>query len=209
MSSERYAVIALSFLMFLFSSDYLIAGKFNRQLSIGDQSPEWKGLPGVDDRLHGLKDHRSKFLVVVFFANHCPVAAAYEERLIKLAEENQTRSVEFVAISVSHHESDRLAKMKDRARDSKFPFSYLRDDSQEIGRRFGATATPQVFVLDSNRKVAYMGTIDDNWRNASKVESHYLRAALDAIIAEQPIEIRETKPVGCEIEYSARGTVKE
>lgn len=178
------------------------AGKFNRQVSVGDAAPHWKNLMGVDDRTHSLDDYKSKVLVVVFIANHCPVAAACETRLKQLAADYRERGVEFVAISVSRLDADRLDKMKERAQDAKFPFPYLHDASQETGRRYGATATPQVFVLNAERRIAYMGALDDNWRDPAKVETPYARDAVDAILADRPPEIRETRPVGCAIEYA-------
>ncbi len=178
------------------------AGKFNRVLSVGDPAPEWKDLIGVDDKRHGLAECKKKVVVLVFIANHCPVAAAYEERLKQLAADYRDRDVELVAISVSQLESDRLDKMKERARDSRFPFPYLQDASQKLGRQFGATATPQVFVLNSERHIAYMGAFDDQWKDAAKVETHYTRAAIEALLTGKPPEIRETRPVGCAIEYA-------
>lgn len=178
------------------------AGKFNRVLSVGDPAPEWKDLIGVDDKRHGLADCKKKLVVLVFIANHCPVAAAYEDRVKQLAADFRERDVELVAISVSRLESDRLEKMKERAKDSRFPFPYLHDSSQSTGHRFGATVTPQIFVLNSERRIAYMGAFDDQWKDAAKVETHYARSAIDALLAGKQPEIRETRPVGCAIEYA-------
>ena len=157
---------------------------------------------GVEDKRHSLADCKSKLVVLVFIANHCPVSAAYEERLKQLAVDYRERDVELVAISVSQLDSDRLDKMKERGKDSKFSFPYLQDASQAIGRRYGATMTPQVFVLNAERRIAYMGAFDDQWKDAAKVETHYTRAAIDALLAGKPPEIRETRPVGCAIEYA-------
>ena len=184
------------------------AGKFNRVLSVGDAAPVWKDLIGVDGRRHNLADCKAKLVVFVFIVNHCPIAAACEERLKQLATDYRARDVELIAISVSQSKSDGLDKMKERAEDAKFSFLYLHDPSQVTGQRYGATATPQVFVLNADRRVSYMGALDDNGRDAAKVETHYTRAALDALLAGQPVEIRETRPVGCEIEYAAESPPK-
>ncbi|MEK6260161.1 MAG: thioredoxin family protein [Planctomycetota bacterium] len=178
------------------------AGKFNRVLSVGDPAPVWKDLIGVDDKRHGLADCKKKLVVLVFIANHCPVAAAYEGRLKQLAADYRERDVELVAISISQLEPDRLDKMKERAKDSQFPFLYLQDTSQAMGHRFGTTVTPQVFILNSDRRIAYMGAFDDQWKDAAKVETHYTRAAIEALLAGKQPEIRETRPVGCAIEYA-------
>lgn len=178
------------------------AGKFNRVLSVGDPAPVWKDLIGVDDKRHSLSDCKKKLVVLIFIANHCPVSAAYEERLKQLVADYGGRDVELVAISISQSDSDRLEKMKERSHDSKFLFSYLQDTSQAIGHRYGVTTTPQVFVLNDTRHIAYMGAFDDQWKDISKVETHYLRAALDNLLVGKQIEIRETRPVGCAIEYA-------
>ncbi|MBC8115327.1 MAG: redoxin domain-containing protein, partial [Candidatus Saccharimonas sp.] len=122
--------------------------------------------------------------------------------LKQLAIDYRERDVELIAISVSQLESDRLDKMKERAKDSQFPFPYLQDTTQAMGHRFGATVTPQVFVLNSDRRIAYMGAVDDQWKDAAQVETHYTRAAIDALLAGKQPEIRETRPVGCAIEYT-------
>jgi peroxiredoxin len=196
-----HVALLLAATLFAFASS-ASAGKFNRVLSVGDPAPEWKNLIGIDDKRHGLADCKKKLVVLVFFANHCPVAAAYEARLKQLAADYRERDVELVAISVSRLESDRLEKMKERAKDSQLPFPYLHDPSQSTGHRYGATATPQIFVLNSERRIAYMGAFDDQWKDAAKVETPYARAAIDALLAGMPPEIRETKPVGCAIEYA-------
>ena len=171
-------------------------------LSVGDPAPAWKGLIGVDDKRHSLSDCKTKLIVLIFIANHCPVAAAYEERLKQMAVDYREQDAELVAISVSQLDSDRLDKMKERGKDSKFSFLYLQDASQAIGHRYGATTTPQIFVLNAERRIAYMGAFDDQWRDAAKVETHYTRAAIDALLVDKQPEIRETRPVGCAIEYA-------
>jgi peroxiredoxin len=205
MMSRRDPRLHIALLLALASSAIAFpawAGKFNRVLSIGDPAPAWKDLIGIDDKRHGLADCKTRLIVLVFIANHCPVTAAYEERLKQLAADYRDRDVELVAVSVSRLESDRLDKMKERGKDSNFPFPYLQDTSQTMGHRFGATVTPQVFVLNSERGISYMGAIDDQWKDASKVETHYTRAAIDALLANKQPEIRETRPIGCAIEYA-------
>lgn len=197
--TRRHLMLAVILWTHLASEAF--SGKFNKVLSVGDLAPSWIGLPGVDGKSHRLADCKTRFVVVVLFANHCPVCAAYEERFKKLANDYRMRDVQLIAISVSRADSDRLEKMKERARDSMLPFPYLLDESQETGLQFGATTTPQIFILDGERRVAYMGAFDDNWRDASKVETHYARDALNALLAGEKPEIRETRLVGCAIEY--------
>jgi peroxiredoxin len=177
------------------------AGKFNKVLSIGDLAPSWSDLPGVDDRPHSLADWKdAQAVVLVFICNHCPMTVAHEGRLVQLQKDYAEKGVQLVAVSVSRMETDRLDKMKERAVEKGFNFPYVYDESQKIGRDYGALATPQVFVLDANRKVAYMGAMDDGLDPAA-VKKPYLREAIDAVLSGQTPSTSETRPVGCEIEY--------
>lgn len=177
------------------------AGKFNRKLSAGDAAPSWRALEGTDGRRHSLADLKdAKAVVVVFTCNHCPVASGYEERLLQLVKDFHPKGVELVAISCSRLPADSLEKMKQRAADSKFTFAYLQDLSQQTAKEYGATVTPQAFVLDGERKVAYLGAFDDSM-DPRKIDTHYVRDAVEAVLAGKKPEIRESRPFGCGIQY--------
>lgn len=178
------------------------AGKFNKVLDIGSPAPAWNKLAGADGKAHSLGDlSAAKAVVVVFTCNHCPVAQAYEDRLLKLHADHRVRGLELVAISVSELEEDNLAAMTERAKERGFTFQYLQDPTQQIAKDYGATNTPHVFLLDGQRKIAYMGAIDDAWQDAEAVSHKYLVDAVEAVLAGQAVERPETKPQGCGIEY--------
>lgn len=178
-----------------------VAAKFNRVLDIGAKAPTWKNLRGTDGKVHSLSDlDKAKAIVVVFTCNHCPVAQSYQKRLIDLANRYRKSGVAMVAISVSRYEADDFKSMKKRSAEMKYPFAYLQDKTQRIGKEYGALWTPQVFLLDRKRHVVYMGAIDDSL-HPEKVQDRYLQDAINAVISEKPVEIEETKPVGCPIEY--------
>lgn len=180
-----------------------LAGKFNKVLSVGDAAPEFAELPGVDGQPHSLAEYESaKFVVVVFTANHCPFAMEYEDRLIGLQNDFAEQGVQVVALSCSLEEADNLEHMQVRAQEKGFNFPYLHDASQNSGRAYGASVTPQVFVLDDQRRVAYMGAIDDHVL-LERVKHHYLRDALTALCAGETPAETETKAKGCGIEYRA------
>jgi peroxiredoxin len=173
----------------------------NRALAVGDAAPEWKDLEGVDDEKHSLGDIKdAKAIVVVFTCNHCPVAQAYEDRIIQLAADYKDKGVEVVAINVNNNDADKLPAMKERAEEKGFKFDYLYDPSQEIGRAFGATVTPHAFLLDGEKKLVYVGAIDDNME-ASEVKENYLRDAIDSVLAGSNPAKESTKPAGCGIQY--------
>jgi len=177
------------------------AAKFNRVLDIGKTAPVWKHLEGVDGKRHGLSDlKQARAVVVVFTCNHCPVAKSYEQRLLNLTKKYADRKVRVVAISVSLYEADLLDRMKLRAREQKYNFSYLHDPSQKIGQEYGVLRTPSVFLLNQDRKVFYMGAFDDNMYE-DRVSTSYLIDSLNAVLAGRVPEITETKPSGCPVAY--------
>lgn len=170
--------------------------------TVGDRAPEWASLPGIDDKLHSLSDYRdAPIVVLVFTCNHCPVATAYEERLVTLQKDYQSKGVQVVAVNVNTLEADRLDPMKHRAAAKHFNFPYLFDESQKIGHDYGAKVTPHVFLLDRSRKIAYIGPVDDNL-HAEKVKTHYVRQAIDALLAGKTPKEAKVTPVGCAIRYN-------
>lgn len=175
--------------------------KFNKVLTFGDSAPVWTDLPGVDGKSHSLSDYaEAQVLVVVFTCNHCPVAKAYEPRMLKFVETYRDRGVQWVAINVNLNKADRLDKMQERAKARGYTFPYLFDESQASARKYGATVTPHLFVLDRERRVAYMGAFDDSF-DPAKVKRTYLTDAVDALLAGKPPPVRETLQRGCEIQY--------
>ena len=180
------------------------AAKFNKKVDIGDKAGDWKDLSGTDGKKHSLSDYeKADVLVIAFTCNHCPVANAYEERFNKLAETYKDKKVQLIAISVSESEVDSLENMTTRAKDKSYKFDYLQDLSQETARAYGALVTPHLFVLDKDRKIAYMGAFDDSM-NPAQVEKHYVMDAVKALVDGKQPEIKESLQFGCGIEYKRK-----
>ncbi|MFM8408175.1 MAG: thioredoxin family protein [Pirellulaceae bacterium] len=181
----------------------LLAGQFNAVLSLGDRAPAWTELPGTDGKRHSLADLESfSLVVVVFTCNSCPYSVDYEDRLVALAKKysaNDSR-VAVVAINVNTIPADRMEAMKERAAAKHFSFPYLWDETQEIARKFGAARTPECFLLDQDRKILYMGAID-NSSDPAKVTQHYLEDAITQSLDGGKTVPGETPPVGCRIRY--------
>lgn len=195
--------VPLALVALLCISIPLLAGKYNSDRNVGDQPEAWVDLPGADDKAHSLKDlEKFDVVVVVFTCNSCPYAVDYEERINALAKKYQTEAsrVTVVAINVNKIEADQLPAMKKRAEEKKLVYPYLYDDSQKIAKAFGAVRTPEFFVLDKQRRIAYMGAMDDNTK-ADKVKINYLEEAIAATLDGKPVSLTETPPVGCAIRY--------
>lgn len=174
-------------------------------LRIGDKAPDFS-LPGVDGKVYSLSDFRDKrVLVVMFTCNHCPYVQAYEDRIIDLQREFGERGVIFVGINSNDdrkYPEDSFENMVRRAEQKGYNFPYLRDESQEVARAYGATHTPHIFVFDEQRRLRYTGKIDDNWREPEKVKERYLRDAILSLLEGKEIRIPETYAIGCTIKWA-------
>ena len=118
-----------------------------------------------------------------------------------------TVSIPVIAINPNDKDvapDDSFEKMQARAKEKKFAFAYLYDETQEIAKAYGATRTPHVFLLDKNRVVRYIGAIDDNSEEPNAVKEKYLENAIDALLAGKEIAVKETKAVGCSIKWSKK-----
>jgi peroxiredoxin len=177
-------------------------GKFNKKVAVGDKAPSYSELPGVDGKKHSLADLSNKdVVVVVVTCNHCPVAIAYEDRIIDFTKKfaGKDSKVAVVAINVNTSEADGLPKMIERAKEKGFNFPYLYDETQQIARGFGATKTPEFFVLGKDRKIVYMGAMDDS-QNSPKMS--YLEPAVQAALKGSMPTVTETQPRGCGVQYN-------
>jgi peroxiredoxin len=180
-----------------------VAGEFNKKLSVGDSAPVWADLPGTDGKKHSLADLKEKdIVVVVFTCNSCDISVAYEERIAAFVKKYAADGkVALVAVNVSTRPDDALEKMTEHAKEQGFTFPYLLDESQKVGRAYGAGYTPEFFVLDKGRKVVYMGAMDDKLR-AEDVKVNYLDLAVQAALKGEKPATAETQARGCLIRYA-------
>ncbi len=182
------------------------AGKYNKVLSLGDAAPAWKDLDGTDGKKHALADlEDSEFVVVVFTCNSCAISVGYEDRILAFAQKHAApkSGVTIVAINVNTIKADAMPEMKARSEKKKFPFAYLYDPSQAIAKKYGATTTPEFFVLDKTRKVVYLGALDDKLDPDEATTNHLVEALAVARGAKKQIEA-ETLPRGCKIRFEKK-----
>jgi peroxiredoxin len=173
-------------------------------VKIGDKGPDFVDLMGVCGERHSLADFDQDLLVLIFSCNHCPVVVAYEDRMIQIQADYADKGVKLIAINPNDdvkYPADNFDSMVRRAAEKEFNFPYLRDDTQEVSRAYGAERTPEVFVLDSDRILRYHGRIDDNTNDPASVQSHDLRNALDELLSGEEVKVPDTTPVGCTIKW--------
>jgi peroxiredoxin len=173
-------------------------------LKIGSPAPDFN-LPGVDGKKYSLTSFADKkALIIIFSCNHCPYVQAYEERIKQIQFDFESKGVSVVAINSNEdkgYPEDSFENMKKRSTEQKFNFFYLRDEDQSIARAYDATHTPEIFLFDKERKLAFHGKIDDNWQEPNKVQNYYVRNALDELLAGKEISVPETFTIGCTIKW--------
>jgi len=184
-------------------------------LDLGADAPDFN-LLGVDGKNYTLADFsRADILVVIFTANHCPTAQAYENRFIKLTNDYKDKGVAVVCISSNDPRAVRLDElawtdvgdsfedMKIRAQDKGFNFPYLYDgDKLEAAWAYGPVTTPHTFIFDKARKLKFVGRIDNSeWREKPDAVTD-ARNAIDALLAGEEVPVKKTKTFGCSIKWS-------
>ena len=200
-ASMRKALLSLAVVSLIAVTAF--AGKFNKVISVGDKAPDFSGLPAVqngEETSFSLSDLKEDIVVVAFLANHCPVVKAYEDRLIEFNNAYKDKGVKVVGISVSGQDQDKIPGIKDYTKEHKSNYIYAYDETQAVGKAYGAVATPQFFVLDKERKIRYTGTLDDSQRE-DQVKQTYLKDAVDALLSGKAPATEETRPQGCGISY--------
>src|SRR5882672_407096 len=152
-------------------------------IALGSPCPDF-ALPSTSGTVVTRDEFADTPVLGVFFTcNHCPYARAVEGRLVALETDYRDRGFRFVAISPNDADSypeDSFEKMKERARAQRYGFPYLYDENQAVARAFGAVCTPDLFVYDRSRKLAYHGRLDDSPRDPAAVKKEELRLAVDA-----------------------------
>lgn len=199
----KYAALIAALCLPFFACEGLSAGEYNEVLSVGDAAPGWEGLPGTDGKSHSLAELADKSIVVVIFTcRSCPTAADYEARIADLVRQHADNPDKLAVIPISANlvEEDKLPALIEHVEEADLPFHFLHDESQQVAKSYGAVFTPQFFVLNSDRKIVYMGAMDDA-TNPEEVTRHYVNEAIAAIEAGSTPEVTETIARGCRIRF--------
>ena len=187
-------------------------------LKIGSPAPDFN-LIGVDGKMHSLSEYsNAKVLAIVFESNHCPVSIAYESRIRQLYEDYKNKGLALIAINPNNagaiqlgelgytDTTDDMKDMKIRAALRHIDWPYLYDgETQSTASKFGAVATPHIFIFDQDRKLRYQGHIDDSTA-IQKVKSRDARNAIDALLAGKPVPVPVTPAFGCSTKWLSKAT---
>jgi peroxiredoxin len=184
-----------------------IAGE-GHALSIGDRLPQdvtGVAMKSVSGEQVSIEDVRGeKGTLVLFTCNACPWVKAWEERIAELGNTFVDRGIGVIAVNSNDPSKvgeDDYPTMKKRAEEHGLRFPYVVDEGSRIAQAFGATRTPEAFLFDADGQLVYHGTIDDNAKEADKVEKRFLHDALDAVASGRSVPEPETKALGCTIKW--------
>lgn len=175
-------------------------------LPLGTAAPDYKLPDVVTGKTLSLKDVAGKkALLVMFICQHCPYVQHIKEELSKLGRDYQKKDVAIVGISsndADHYPDDSPTELKKFAQAQGFTFPLLYDETQAVAKAYTAACTPDLFLFDKDRKLAYRGQLDDSRPgNGKPVTGKDLRAALDAALADKPIDKNQRPATGCNIKW--------
>jgi len=183
--------------------EFVMAAVESRMLALGTPAPAF-ALPDPDGAVHELRDGADAYLVM-FICNHCPYVKHVRTELARIGDEYGRKNVAIYAINsndVSTHPGDSPAKMKQEVEDWGYTFPYLYDAGQDVAKSYLAACTPDFFVFDSERKLAYRGQLDDSRpSNRIPVDGGDLRAALEAVLSDTPVAEMQKPSIGCNIKW--------
>jgi len=212
---KKLLLFAMTLLLFSFGNPALLLHQNEATVShlepegigVGDKAPNFnlKNIDGKEysfDNITDANGDKPKGYIVVFTCNTCPYAQANEQRLIDLHATYAPKGYPVVAIQPNdpvQKPGDSFEAMKKNAKEKDFPFLYLFDEKQEVFPKYGATKTPEVFLVDADLILRYHGAIDDSPRNADSVDEKFVEKAIEAIEAGKDPATKTTKAVGCGI----------
>lgn len=176
---------------------------------IGDEVKDFS-MKNVDGKMVSLRSYKeAKGFIVVFTCNHCPFSKAYESRILALDKKYAAKGYPVIAINPNDPkrvEGDSFDNMVILAKEKKYTFPYLVDESQEIALAFGATRTPHVFILkkeNGKNILKYIGAIDNNSDDETTATQHFVEEAVDALLSGKQVTNTQTKAIGCTIKWKS------
>lgn len=201
-------IMAVAFLLMALPA---FSGEYNSIMDIGDPMPSFKDLPTTDDETLSSADLKEAVVALVSLANHCPWVRGMDGDLVKLVDSFEDKDVRVIGFSVNRRDDDRLPAMKEHAKKTGYNFTYVYDESQELGRKLGATRTPEYFVFDKDRKLAYMGLLYNSPAKMSgdgsvqyidgEPTEFYVQDAINAALKGEVADPSETRAHGCTVKY--------
>lgn len=176
------------------------------RIPLGFKAPDFNLLDTVSNKYLSLEALKGKTAtVVMFICNHCPYVKHVNKQLVSLANDYKNKGISFIAISsndIINYPQDAPDLMTQTAKEEGYPFPYLYDETQEIAKAYHAACTPDFSIFDKDLLCVYRGQLDDSRpKNDSIADGKDIRAALDNILAEKPVNEHQTPSLGCNIKW--------
>lgn len=173
----------------------------------GSEAADFK-LKNINGSMVSMADFKdAKGYIIVFTCNHCPYAMKYEDRIIALDKKYKSQGYPVIAINPNdtvNYPDDAFGEMVKRSKEKGFTFPYLIDETQQTAKNFGAIKTPHVYIIKKESDkliVKYIGAIDDNYDDASKVTKKYVESAMEELLKGAEVSVKSTKAIGCGIKW--------
>lgn len=199
----------ISALLCLFLSLGLASNAQINTLEPGNKAPGFN-LKNIDGEMVSITDYPdARGFIIVFTANTCPYAIAYEDRLIALNDKFAPQGYPVIAINPNPpalSAGDSFEKMQEKAESKGFSFPYLFDEGQKVTEQYGARVTPHIFLLkkeESGLNIVYTGAVDNDTEDVNPDKTLYVENAIAAIEAGKTVEVPSTKAIGCTVKRPA------
>lgn len=175
-------------------------------LELGTQAPDFNLPDVVSGQTISLETFAGKkALLVMFISKHCPYVQHVKEELARLGNDYEEKDVGIVAISandISNYPDDAPDQLKAMAEELGLKYPVCYDESQETAKAYHAACTPDFFLYDAHRRLVYRGQLDDSRPgNGKPVNGQDLRAALDTVLNDQPVNEDQRASLGCNIKW--------
>lgn len=162
-------------------------------------------LKGVDGKIHSLSDYESKAILVVFMCNHCPFVKARIGEIVELQSKFSPSELQIIGINSNdpNYEDEGFDNMVRFAKQYSVNFPYLIDESQDVARAYGAVCTPDPFLLDASRKLAFHGRINDAMEPEARATVPVMENNVKALLSGKKIEKDFDPSIGCSIKWKS------
>ena len=183
-----------------------MARTLSNMIPLGSKAPDFLLPDTVSGKRLTLEECKGeKATVMMFICNHCPFVKHVNEGIIALANDYADKGIGFVAISsndIVNYPDDSPEMMKRTAEELGYPFPYLYDETQEVAKAYDAACTPDFYIFNAQLALVYRGQLDDSRpENGIPVTGNDMRAALEAIVNNQPISKDQKPSIGCNIKW--------
>ncbi len=175
-------------------------------LPIGTTAPPFDLLDVVTGQRYSLDSFATRTgLLVMFICRHCPYVVHVEQELARLGHDYRETNLGIIAVSSNdskNYPDDAPPKLKEMAIRLGFTFPFCHDETQEVAKAYRAACTPEFYLFDRDRRLAYHGQLDDSRPGNNKsVTGHDLRTAIQAVLSGKPIEGNQRPSIGCSIKW--------